>query len=127
MTGGDSLHVWVDPSNVDSVLHWSYLESNRAIRIRCNYLVRARVGLLVFLFSTDVQHDFVSCFVLMWDASTILSSVILIDQSLFMLPYDLPVGSVFDIEYQIPSKNELAWGTPQGSMIRASDGKCCST
>jgi len=126
-TGGVSLHVWMDPSNVDSVLHWSYLEGNRAIRMSCNYFVRSRVGLLVLVFSTYVKHDFVTRTIFMWDAFSIFPSVVHLNQLLFVLSYNFPVCGMFDIEYHISAKDQLAWGTMQGSMIRASDSKCCGT
>ena len=78
-TDGVSLPVRVDASNVDSVNDGSYLEGNRAIRKGFNYRVWSRIGLLVLIFSTNVEHDSVASTILMRDACRIFPFVILED------------------------------------------------
>jgi hypothetical protein len=74
-----------------------------------------------------VEHDFVTCTILVWDAVCIFPFVVAGNQFLFVLPYNFPVCGVFDVEYHVPAKDQLAWGTMQSRMIRASDSKGCST
>jgi hypothetical protein len=46
-----------------------------------------------------------------WDAFRIFPCIVRLNQFLFVLPYDFPVCGMFDIEYRIAAKHQLAWGT----------------
>jgi hypothetical protein len=70
-----------------------------------------RIGLLVFVFSSNVQHDLVACFVLVRDACSIFPFIVLCNQFLLVLPYDFPIGGMLDIEDHISAENQLARGT----------------
>jgi hypothetical protein len=58
-----------------------------------------------------MEHDFVTCTILVRDAFCIFPFVVRLNQLLFVLSYDIPVCGMFDIEYHIPAKDQLAWGT----------------
>jgi hypothetical protein len=58
-----------------------------------------------------MKHDFVSGFILVWNACSILACIVLINQLLLVLSYDIPIGGMLDIENQIPTEYQLARGT----------------
>ena len=126
-TGGVSLPVWVDASNVDSVNDGPYLEGNRAIRKGVNNRMRSRVGLLIFVFGTDVEHDFVTSTILMRDSRCVLPFVVLEDQLLLPLSNKLPVGGVLDVKDQVSTEHHLSWALAQSCVISAPYSEGCCT
>ena len=125
--GGVSLSVGMDASNVDSVNDGPYLEGNRAIRKGVNNCVWSRVGLLIFVFCSYMEHDFVTSTILMRDAGGIFPFVVLQDKPLLLLSDDIPVCGVPDIENQVSAKDDLAWAFVEGCVICSPDGKGSST
>ena len=74
-----------------------------------------------------MKHNLISMFVGMREAFAIFSLVILFNQGLFLCMYIFPVGSVFDIEYHISSKDKLSRSYLQGHVVGRPDRKGSDT
>jgi hypothetical protein len=107
----NGLFVGFDTMDVNCISSGANTKTYSSIPIDFQHFVRPSKG-PSYLFSVPLRnsHDLVIDVIGMWGSRFVFILTVLLNQILLTCMDIFPIHSILDIEYHVPSKDQLSWG-----------------
>ena len=99
--------VGLNSSDIDSISDSSNSQTDGTVCMNPHNSVGTTVWLLIFVLSSNLEHNLITRRICMRNSCSIRSSIILVNYGLFLLVNAFPIGSVLNVEYHVSAKYKL--------------------